>query len=111
MNERWQEKSLPRKSKLLRGQVLRRIRVVICVTKPVAEEAQPGPETVNPATPAAKEKKDDDGGDSDTTQVMDTPNAEKAFEASVEETSKDAAEPEAGFEWLPMMMKIASHTR
>ena len=73
--------------------------VVICVTNPVAEEAQPGAETVNPATPAAKEKKDDNGGESDTTQVMVTQTNEEVPNASVEKIAKDAVEPEAGFEW------------
>ena len=101
MNERWQDRSLPQKNQLIRSQVFRRTRVVICVTHPVAEQAQPSPETVNPAsvTPAGKEDKADDDGDSDSTQVLDTPNAEEVRKASVEKTVEDAAEPEAGFEW------------
>ena len=86
--------------KLLWSQVLRRMCVVTCVTKPAAEQPQPGPEAVNPATPAAKEKKDDDDDDSDTTQVLQTPIAEEVREASVDEIIEDAVEPETGFESL-----------
>ena len=68
--------------------------VVICVTNPAAEQAQPVPEDVNPATPAAK-----DGGDSDITQVMETWTEEKVQEASIEEISEGAVEPETEFEW------------
>ena len=63
--------NLPQTSKLLQGQVLCRMCVVICVTNPVVEKAQPVPETMKPATPAANENKDDDNDDSDTTQVVE----------------------------------------
>ena len=72
--------------------------VVIDVTNPVAETPQTVLKTVNPATPTAKENTDDDDDDSDSTQVLETPNAEKVCEASVEEIAEEAVESEAGFE-------------
>ena len=73
--------------------------VVIGVTNPAAETPQTVPETVKPATPAAKENTDDDDDDSGSTQVLEMPNAEKVREASIEEIAEDAVEPAAGFEW------------